>query len=49
MIELKEKYSTWRENIKLAFQGAALGACVVCFYFLFWIWGETCTKLKDNT
>jgi len=39
MIELKEKYSTWRENIKLTLQGAALGACCLGFYLIFWMWG----------
>jgi len=39
MIEFKERYTTWRENIKLAMQGAALGACIVGIYFLFCLWG----------
>jgi len=39
MIEFEKKIVPWRENIKLAFQGAALGACIIGIYLLFWIWG----------
>ena len=38
-LKFEKKYSPWKENVKLAFQGAALGACVVGIYFLFCLWG----------
>ena len=39
MIEFEKKTVLWKENVKLAFQGAALGACIVGIYFLFCLWG----------
>ena len=35
----KDRLTTWRENIKLAFQGAALGVCIIGIYLLFCLWG----------
>ena len=39
MIEFKERKTNWWEIIKLTFQGAALGACIVSIYLLFCLWG----------
>ena len=35
----KDRLTTWRENIKLALQGAALGVCIIGIYLLFCLWG----------
>ena len=39
MIEFEKKTVLWKENVKLALQGAVLGACVLCIYLLFCLWG----------
>jgi len=38
-LKFEKKYSPWKENVKLALQGAALGACLIGFYLIFWMWG----------
>ena len=39
MIEFEKKIVPWKENVKLTLQGAALGACCLGFYLIFWMWG----------